>query len=99
MYSFDLVLKLLRRNLIDVLFSCCVYISQDQYICFGESVSKLIKESKRPGICMRLEQTPQLLMRQIVCRGKCGFDLSRVMGIVIDKFEPVPNTPFTSNLL
>ncbi len=77
-------LQISGRNAKIIRFTCSIDISQYDVICKGKSFGKFRKKGFGTCISMRLEYTPDLLMWIILGCVKGGFNLCRMMRIIIN---------------
>ena len=88
-------LQISGRNAKIIRFTCSIDISQYDVICKGKSFGKFRKKGFGTCISMRLEYTPDLLMWIIFGCVKGGFNLCRMMRIIITMVMP-PASPTRS---
>ena len=84
---FDAFCQLSRRNFINILLPRRIYFSENQNIGFVEGAGKLVKQRHRPRVGVRLEKTPQPVVRDILAGRQGGPDLRRMVRIIVDDLD------------
>ena len=63
--GFDLFTERIGTDSQVICFTGCIDICQHDFICHGKRLGKIVHQSFGTGVCMRLENAPELFMRTI----------------------------------
>ena len=86
--SFHFRNQLFGTDFIDVLFSSCVNVCQNDFVRILKSLSEFVEEGQCSRISVGLKDAPQCFMGNVGGRCQSGFDFRRMVGVIVYQTDP-----------